>query len=102
MRVRLERLLAAAPLVLRFATDRRRCAPASSLACGQAVELACCLPGVRNAADEPSGPFDVAWSYLVMVRLERFELPAFWFVARRSIQLSYRRITGAAKRLIRQ
>jgi hypothetical protein len=28
---------------------------------------------------------------LIMVRLERFELPAFWFVARRSIQLSYRR-----------
>ncbi len=27
----------------------------------------------------------------MMVRLERFELPAFWFVARRSIQLSYRR-----------
>ena len=26
-----------------------------------------------------------------MVRLERFELPTFWFVARRSIQLSYRR-----------
>ena len=26
-----------------------------------------------------------------MVRLERFELPAFWFVARRSIQLSYGR-----------
>ena len=29
---------------------------------------------------------------LIMVRLERFELPAFWFVARRSIQLSYRRV----------
>ncbi len=27
----------------------------------------------------------------LMVRLERFELPAFWFVARRSIQLSYSR-----------
>jgi hypothetical protein len=27
-----------------------------------------------------------------MVRPERFELPAFWFVARRSIQLSYGRI----------
>jgi len=25
------------------------------------------------------------------VRPERFELPAFWFVARRSIQLSYGR-----------
>ena len=29
-----------------------------------------------------------------MVRPERFELPAFWFVARRSIQLSYGRIPG--------
>jgi hypothetical protein len=27
-----------------------------------------------------------------MVRPERFELPASWFVARRSIQLSYGRI----------
>ena len=26
-----------------------------------------------------------------MVRAERFELPTFWFVARRSIQLSYAR-----------
>src|SRR5271165_3698613 len=37
--VRPERLLAAAPLVLRFAPDRRRCAAASNLACGQVVEL---------------------------------------------------------------
>src|SRR5260221_11759454 len=29
---------------------------------------------------------------LSMVRPERFELPTFWFVARRSIQLSYERI----------
>jgi hypothetical protein len=27
-----------------------------------------------------------------MVRAERFELPTFWFVARRSIQLSYARM----------
>ncbi len=27
-----------------------------------------------------------------MVRPERFELPASWFVARRSIQLSYGRV----------
>ena len=29
-----------------------------------------------------------------VVRPERFELPAFWFVARRSIQLSYGRIVA--------
>jgi hypothetical protein len=27
-----------------------------------------------------------------LARLERFELPTFWFVARHSIQLSYRRV----------
>ena len=29
-----------------------------------------------------------------MVRPERVELPTFWFVAKRSIQLSYGRIAG--------
>jgi hypothetical protein len=33
------------------------------------------------------GPFAIS-----LVRPERFELPTFWFVARRSIQLSYGRV----------
>jgi len=38
-------------------------------------------------------------SYL-MVRPERFELPAFWFVAKRSIQLSYGRLRDFPRNLI--
>ena len=34
-----------------------------------------------------------------MVRPERFELPAFWFVARRSIQLSYGRLVEVLLKL---
>ena len=33
-----------------------------------------------------------------MARPERFELPTFWFVARHSIQLSYRRVEAAHSR----
>ena len=32
------------------------------------------------------------WDWFRVVRAERFELPTFWFVARRSIQLSYARM----------
>ena len=35
-----------------------------------------------------------------MVRPERFELPAFWFVAKRSIQLSYGRLEDFPRNLI--
>ena len=36
-----------------------------------------------------------------MVRPDRFELPTFWFVARRSIQLSYERTVENSTILMR-
>jgi hypothetical protein len=36
--------------------------------------------------------FDRNGTFVVMARPERFELPTSWFVARRSIQLSYGRV----------
>jgi hypothetical protein len=48
--------------------------------------------GISMAYQQPSlattAPRYLLLSYLNMVRPERFELPTFWFVARRSIQLS--------------
>jgi hypothetical protein len=50
-------LLAAAPLVLRFAPDRRRYAAASNLADdGQVVELGLSMSAVRIAAEEQALP----------------------------------------------
>jgi hypothetical protein len=50
--VRPDGLLAAAPLVLRFAPDRRRYAAASNLAeAGQVVEPAFCLSAIRITAN---------------------------------------------------
>ena len=43
---------------------------------------ACCLPGVRIAADKLFCPAGISQTKNMMVRPERFELPASWFVAR--------------------
>ena len=42
-----------------------------------------CIGDSKNALGRLGGKLEVG-----VVRPERFELPAFWFVARRSIQLS--------------
>src|ERR1019366_917172 len=91
--VRPERLLAASPLVLRFATDRR-CAARGSVQPGADAGLsnsACLSAGSSNYYVERSKPRKGSQTPKIMVRPERFELPASWFVARRSIQLSYGR-----------
>jgi hypothetical protein len=71
--VRRDRLFAAAPRIL-------RCAPASNLACGQVVELGLSSAGSSNYRVEPPEPTKSSQARDVMVRPERFELPASWFV----------------------
>ena len=44
--------------------------------------------------------FTFRFNNLEMVRPERFELPTYWFVASRSIQLSYGRTTVASNETI--
>jgi hypothetical protein len=51
--------------------------------------------GSSNYDVERSEPGKGSQTRKIMVRPERFELPASWFVARRSIQLSYGRARGA-------
>jgi hypothetical protein len=71
--------------------DRRRCAPASKSRAAICRTRLVCLSGVRISAYELAGPAGFARTLKALVRPERFELPASWFVARRSIQLSYGR-----------
>ncbi len=88
--VRPDGLLAAAPLGLRCAAARRRCAASSNpaapgcrtrLVVRREFELG--LRSARNAEHFSVRKF--------VVRPERFELPTTWFEARCSIQLSYGR-----------
>jgi len=65
------------PLVLRFAPDRRRYAPASNLAeDGQVVELSLLSAGRSNHNVEPALTTKGSQAWKTMVRPERFELPA--------------------------
>jgi hypothetical protein len=90
--VRPDGLLAAAPLVLRFAPDRRRYAAASNLAeAGQVVEPAFCLSAVRITAKKYADPTIVFRYPKILVRPDGFEPPTTAFEAQCSIQLSYGR-----------
>jgi hypothetical protein len=51
--------------------------------------------GLQKRINALSYPLPVLTEWKLMARPERFELPTSWFVARRSIQLSYGR-GGAA------
>ena len=67
----------------RIGLDRRECSPAA---------LYGSEPGSSNWYVDQQEPMRDSTAWKTMVRPERFELPASWFVARRSIQLSYGRI----------
>jgi hypothetical protein len=56
---------------------------------------ACSSAGSSNHHVGPAATMKGSRARKAMVRPERFELPASWFVARRSIQLSYGRARGA-------
>jgi hypothetical protein len=69
-------------------------APASNSACGRVVELHGLSAGNPTAPKymgHEKRPAQSRPFLMTVVRPERFELPASWFVARRSIQLSYGR-----------
>src|SRR5882762_10026170 len=64
---------------------------AINLAAGQVVELGLFVCREFDHDVEPAATTKGSQARKAMVRPERFELPASWFVARRSIQLSYGR-----------
>jgi hypothetical protein len=74
------------PFGTAVALRRRPTWPAAKLS-----NSACLSAGSSNHDTELSEPANGFQARNIMVRPERFELPASWFVARRSIQLSYGR-----------